>query len=336
MHREPSNSTSDIETAAAVWLARRDRGLSPAEQDEFSQWLQADPRHREWFARHGETWSELDQLARWRPAHSAQPNPDLLARPARCPRRLAAVLIPLAAAAAVTLGILVFRSVRAPAVPATPLESAVAHDYDQRVLEDGSVIDLNHGGEIEVRYTATERRVWLTHGEAHFTVAKNAARPFTVRAGKIDIRAVGTAFNVRLESRAVEVLVTEGRVQVTPPVTGQPPLPILVAGQRATVDTSSELFETNVATVSAEDMARAMAWQPRLLEFDSATLADVVAAFNRHNRVQLAIADPQLARVSIGASFRSNNVEGFVRLLESSFGVTAERGPDRIVLRRAR
>ena len=31
---------------AAEWLVRRDRGLTPAEQDDFLQWLAADPRHR--------------------------------------------------------------------------------------------------------------------------------------------------------------------------------------------------------------------------------------------------------------------------------------------------
>jgi transmembrane sensor len=56
--------------------------------------------------------------------------------------------------------------------------------------------------------------VVLERGEAHFQVAKNPARPFVVVARGVEIRAVGTAFSVGLESTRVEVLVTEGQVAV--------------------------------------------------------------------------------------------------------------------------
>jgi len=327
----PDSTPPAIETAAATWLARRDRGLTPGEQDSFLQWLSDDPRHRECFARLQKTWSDLDALAEWRPAHSARPNPDLLARePVKL--RGPAVWLTLGAAATLLLAVGVIALYRQTTAPtALPSRAVIARDFDQKVLEDGSVIDLNRGGEIEVRYTPAERQVWLTRGEAHFTVAKNPARPFIVRAGKVDVRAVGTAFNVRLDPSVVEVLVTEGHVQVSPPDATET-LPVLAAGQRALVP---ETGPARIETVSTEEMSRLLAWQPRQLEFDSARLADVVAAFNRHNRLQLELGDATLADLPVGASFRSNNVDGFVRLLEGTFGIQAERHDDRIVLRRA-
>jgi len=327
----PDPAPSDIEAVATTWLARRDRGLTPAEQDGFLQWLAEDGRNRECFARHQQTWGELDALAQWRPAHSAVPNPDLLAR-GTAGRPGPAVWLTLGAAAALLLAAGFVGLSRQTAAPAPlPSRAVTARDFDQKVLEDGSVIDLNRGGEIEVRYTPAERQVWLTRGEAHFTVAKNPARPFIVRAGKVDVRAVGTAFNVRLDPTLVEVLVTEGHVQVNPPGDGAT-LPVLAAGQRALVP---ETGPARIDTVSTEEMSRLLAWQPRQLEFDSARLADVVAAFNRHNRLQLELGDATLADLPVGASFRSNNVEGFVRLLEGGFGIRSERHGDRIVLLRA-
>ena len=72
-------------------------------------------------------------------------------------------------------------------------------------------------------------------------------------------------------------------------------------------------------------------------DFNAAPLHDVVAEFNRRNRVQLRVADPALAAVRISAAFRSDNVEGFVRLLEAGFGARAERhGDAEIVLVRTR
>ncbi len=333
MNPEPAAFSPEIEAASAAWLAKRDRGFAPAEQDEFLEWLRADPRHRACFAQQESAWQELDGLMQWRPGHSVRPNPDLLARPAARVRWHLPVSL-LAAAAALAVGWFTLQNRPAPAEPVRALHASQAtaiRDYDQRVLEDGSVIDLNRGGAVEVRYTATERRIWLTQGEAHFTVAKNPARPFIVRAGKVDVRAVGTAFNIRLDPAAVEVLVTEGRVQVDAPASGAE-LPVLAAGQRAVLANQGG---AQVDTVSADEMSRLMAWQPRQLEFDSARLADVVAAFNRHNHVQLEIGDASLADLAIGASFRSNNVEGFVRLLESGFDIAADRTDERIVLRRA-
>jgi transmembrane sensor len=88
-------------------------------------------------------------------------------------------------------------------------------------------------------------------------------------------------------------------------------------------------------SVTAAEIARTLAWQPRLLEFSSAPLAQVVAEFNRHNTLQLSLADPDLASLPVIASFRSDNAEGFVRLLEATAGIRAERRRDTILLRRA-
>jgi transmembrane sensor len=333
MSPTPEHFDAATEAASAAWLARRDRGFSPAEQDEFLQWLREDPRHRDCFARQEQAWQRLDTLSRWRPQHSAEPNPDLLARPRPSPHRWRLPLSLAAAAAVFAAGWLALRwhhQAMAPVLLAAP--ATAPGEREHGTLADGSLITLTHGSRAEVRYTAAERRVQLLQGEAHFNVTKDPARPFIVRVGQVDVRAVGTAFNVRLDARAVEVLVTEGRVQVTPSA-GTATLPILTAGQRAVVPTGSG--SARIETVPAEEMSRFTPTPSRQLEFDSARLADVVAAFNRHNHVQLEIADPDLADLAIGASFRSNNVTAFVRLLESGFGITAERTGDRIVLRRS-
>ena len=53
MKPEPNRPSLDptVESAAAEWLVRHDRGLTPRQQDEFLQWLAASPAHRESFNR---------------------------------------------------------------------------------------------------------------------------------------------------------------------------------------------------------------------------------------------------------------------------------------------
>jgi len=335
----------EIDLAAAEWLVKRDRGLTPEEQDDLSQWLATDPRHGEWLARHQQTWKEFNLLGEWRPEHSLEPNPDLLARP-RAIRRWVAP-IALAAAACVALVFVAghrWRTENARAEVPGSSAIAVAPSYLKRTLEDGSVVELNRGAAIDVRYTAAERHVYLVSGEAYFTVAKNHARPFFVHGGPIAVRAVGTAFNVRLESDKMEVLVTEGRVEVKPTtsttdqagiqVANQ--IPLLIAGQLAVVSLDPKAEAPQVTAVTPQDMARLLAWQPQMLDFSSTPLASVVAEFNRRNHTQIVLEDTTLGELPIVASFRSDSIDAFVRLLEVTAGVRAERrGEDTIVLHSA-
>jgi transmembrane sensor len=343
-----------IEAAAAEWLVRRDRGLTPAQQDAFHQWLAARPAHRAAFERHRRLWRDFDALAQWRPEHAAEPNPDLLARPRR--RRLGRWLAPLGLAAAAALALAVGRP-RAPAVAAPAVIEAAG--YRQERLPDGSTLDLNRGAHVVVQFAPAERRVLLVAGEAQFTVAKDAARPFIVRAGGVEVRAVGTAFHVRLDAAAarIDVLVTEGRValaqmeRVEPGAPGAihpaSPEPVrwgqrappteLAAGERATIPLAPAA-EPVIAAATPLEIAERLDWKPRLLDFDATPLVEVVAAFNRRNPAapRLVVGDPALAALPVVGSIRSDNTEGFVRLLEATMGVRAERpAPGEIVLRRA-
>ncbi|MSU53568.1 MAG: DUF4880 domain-containing protein [Opitutaceae bacterium] len=322
--------------AAADWLVRRDRGLTASEQDEFLQWLAADPRHGEWFALHRSIVGDFAALAHWRPEHSEEPNPDLLAPPRRRIHWLAPTL--LAAAAAIALTAVWWRSTPGP----SPLAVVASAELKRRVLEDGSSVEPNHGAIVTTEFSATERRATLVRGEALFTVAKDSSRPFIVRAGGVDVRAVGTAFSVRLDATAVEVLVTEGRVAVDhSTASGSNIAPRtssseISSGHRATVSLSSS-EPPQIVAISPEAIAHHFNWQPTLLDFSSAPLSAAVAEFNRRNRVQFILADAELAAMPIVASIRSDNVEGFAQFLAAAPGVQIERrGATEIVVNRKR
>lgn len=346
MSTPPSNPAEQrARRAAAEWLTKHDRGLTAAEQDEFFQWLAADARHGAWFSRHRESWQRLDAISAWQPAHGAEPNPDVLACPVRTARwKRPALITTLAAGLALAAGALWWRGPAVP--PVAAIAAAESGGYERRVLEDGSVAELNGGAEIEVHFSAAERRVILRRGEALFTVTKNPARPFVVHARGVDVRAVGTAFNVRLGPASVEVLVTEGKVQVAPPAGAAttPPSasvpvvapPLVTAGERAIVPLVVDAAPQIARTTDAE-LARVRAWQPQLLDFSSTPLEQVLVEFNRRNRVQLVLADPASARVPIVASIRSDNIQGFVNLVATAAGLRAERRGDyEIVLRAAK
>lgn len=326
--------------SASEWLVRCDKGLSGAEQDAFLEWLAADPRHGEWLATHRRIVGDFQGLATWRPEHSEEPNPDLLAPTKRRPLRWTAACGLLAAAALVVVTF-IFRESPTPADAPT----ATGGELRRRLLEDGSAVDLNRGAEVTTAFSDTERRAALVSGEAFFTVAKNPGRPFIVKAGAMEIRAIGTAFSVRLDAGTIDVLVTEGRVALAPspqrpaaakPAVAPPAAAEVSAGHRATVLRTGSAAPRIVA-VTPQAIAHQLNWQGQLLDFSGAPLGVAIGEFNRRNRAQFVLADPDLAVVPIIASIRSDSVESFARFLESSPTIIVERRSDtEIVLHRRR
>ena len=345
-----SHEEDAITQAAARWLARHDRGLSGAEIVELEGWKAADPRHASEFARMERTWREYD----W-----AKAAPELVAMAdeanrasgagSRRPARAWKPAFAAAAAMMVLIAGMAWWNVSTPQkLERTPVATyrVIASAANRTVLDDGSVVDVREGGEVRAEFTATERRVRLVRGEAHFTVAPDASKPFVVQVDETMVRAVGTAFNVRLETGRVEVLVTEGKVEVAdraaPESASAQRLPLVTAGERAIVERASTSASTtapaNIAVAAAApvEMEKALAWNSTRLVFDRTPLDEAVEAFNRHSGagpgMKLVLGDPALRARRLGGAIRAANVEGFVSLLEQSVEVRAERRGEQIVL----
>jgi transmembrane sensor len=345
--RHPDSAASDdaIETAAAEWLCERAEGFAPGRAEAFAAWRAADPRHE---AAVAETERALELLAEM-PAVRAP----LEARIAAATQPMAPVVRwggfrpPVWAAgiaAALVLAAGVWRL--APSRSSEPQRYVTAAARQQQIaLQDGSVVNLNVSSEVRVRLTANERRVTLASGEAHFAVAPDTARPFIVTAAGVAVRAVGTAFSVRVGDAGVEVLVTEGKVEVTrdavsagaapvAPVAEVPPH--LVAGQRAFVAREGAVARAPIERVSPEALSAAVRWHSQVMTFTDLPLREAVVLFNRRNEIQLVLADEKLGDQRIGGTFAADQVEAFVRLLEKDGDVVAERrGAREIALRRA-
>jgi transmembrane sensor len=338
MSSAPENSRQHIDEAAAEWVLRADRGLTPAEQDAFSQWLAADPRHGDAFAEQRWSWEELDRIAGLEASFNV-PDPDLLRPSAPAPVRQSRPLQHWLALGGLAAALAIGGYWIWPAAAPEPVVATVlAAPLERRTLEDGSIVDCNRGAEIELRFTPEARHVRLVRGEANFTVAKDPHRPFFVTAGDVTVRAVGTVFNVRVDPHVVEVVVQEGLVRLETPGparASEPAVPLLEASQRAIV-AHTPAARPLVGTLSPRELEARLAWLPRLLDFNEASLEDIVAAFNRHNVVRVTIKDPRLMEVRLSATFRSDNLQGFLRLVESEFGIRAAWRSERdVTLQRA-
>jgi len=145
-------------------------------------------------------------------------------KPRRRSRRLL-LITPLVLLTVVTV-LLVYRSSSPQAPAATPageakeISEVVTHNGSRTnlLLPDGTRVWLNAGSRLtyEKTYGAESREVSLT-GEALFDVAHNATRPFIIHAAHVDIRVLGTRFNLKSypTDRTTETTLLKGSIEVS-------------------------------------------------------------------------------------------------------------------------
>ena len=309
----------DIEHDASRWLAARDAGaISPAQTAEFNRWLEADIRHRVAYLRLEANWRRIAKLKDLRPLDRDVDADLLKPRALRRPWPFA-----VAAALLVAIGAGAYLSQK----NAWQTYETRVGVFSRIVLEDGSVVDLNTNSEVHVRLGAV-RELRLTRGEGRFQVAHDADRPFVVAANGAAVRAVGTAFTVRLRAATqVEVVVSEGKVALAAPrVTDAP---ALAAGESAMLEPG----HVSVRPMSPQALERKLAWTAGRLEFRGEPLADAVAEFNRYNLRQIRLAAPSLGTLRVGGNFKATDPESFAAALASAFKLHVDpAGTDAIVL----
>lgn len=179
-------------------------------------------------------------------------------------------------------------------------------------LEDGSTAHLNTQSRVEVRFARQSREVRLLAGEVLFDVKHNPARPFHVYAGPAVIEALGTQFDVYRHARNTKVSVLEGQVQISTEAPARQ-LAKLGAGEAADVTAGGHLIPLPRA-----DTVKVTEWREHRLIFSDDTLADVVAEFNRYNRVpQFRIKDAATAQERITGVFDADKPESFILALNA-------------------
>lgn len=301
----------DIEETAARWVMRLDGGaLLDAEQRELDAWLAADTRHLGALVRAQAAWADLDRVA----ALAAGRAP-LEPRPVAWQWQRAAAI------AAVTLGViasLAFVNSRYLA----GRESTQVGEVRRLALEDGSALALNTASVLQVKFADDERRIVLRKGEASFQVAHDEQRPFVVQAGDVLVRAVGTAFSVRMRDQDVEVVVTEGVVEVRRDGgTARSAAERVARNQEVVVTTAKQPAAQPMAVAALNDneVARRLAWQDGRLVFQGEELANAVAEVNRYSPLPVVIDDPALGRKSFVGVFRVGDTRAFAQAAATAF-----------------
>jgi transmembrane sensor len=343
-----TDSARDIDRVASDWIARRDAGLNAADEAELNRWLEESDLHQIAFLRLQRVWEEsrrlkalgagiprgeLPEPGRWVLTPFFDPTVPAESEPARdmsATNRFSwAHWAGWGAAAVVLLSMGIYAFLTTTQLPGR-LYSTPVGGVSSLPLADGSRIVLNTSSQVRVELSTAVRRVDLEAGEAFFDVARDPRRPFFVTAGDRRIVVLGTKFSVRRDGNDVEVVVTEGAVQVETPHAQRPvQTDRLVAGTVAHASNAGVLIQRR----SPSEVEEALSWRGGLLVFRDQTLADAIAEFNRYTERKIVIVDPRVAGFRVAGTFQSNNAEDFVRLLEQGYPLRVEAQDDKILLR---
>jgi transmembrane sensor len=305
----------DIAEQAAKWATQIDSGsVDPDTDERLRAWLEADPKHAGALLRAEASLSFLD---RGRALAGVVSKPK--ARPIWIRRKLTFA----AAALVASLVGIVF------ILPGPQRYGTALGEIRQVPLADGSVVAINTMSAVEVSMKDTAREVTLTRGEAWFKVAHDKTRPFIVSAGRIRIRAVGTAFSVRRHDDGADVQVTEGVVETW--TTGEEDRKVKVAaGSKAFVAE----YEPPKTLEASADIERSLAWRAGQIVLEGETLDQAAAQFNRYNAKKLVISDGSLAAEKLVGQFRATEPDTFAEAVVTTLGATIKEHGDTIELSR--
>ena len=308
-----------VEEAAAQWVARLDRGPLTADQErQLQDWLRGDPRRRGAFMRARALWLRPNVIAA------------MDTRPASAPARVSPVTTDSrrevrmhtgiararhwmgAIAASLLLFVFVFVTVPVPTAYAT-----VKGEMRRIPLAGGSTLTLNTDSQIDVYEKADRVRVNVRRGEV-LVEAVGGSRSLLVDVDGQRLDAGTATFVVRkLQGRRTQVVVQSGAVTLPVSVAGRAPL---VANARASLGHAAN--DVDIASLSADEMHRELAWREGKLAFRGQTLAEAATEFARYNESPIEIADQRLANAPITGLFAANNPAGFSRAVADVLGAS--------------
>lgn len=366
-----------IAEQAAEWhVAQSEGGLSPQLARDFMCWLRTSPVHVAEYLAIENVARDLSDSARssttpWRELLTEKDDAVLTLRsdpgnrghagatlPPRADRARAGYtmssrkasrrpILLWTAAAAVLAGFAILLVTGWPGFAVKPdIETFATQHGEERSLRlpDGSFVQLDSDSAITARFDRNSRQVVVDRGQAYFKVAKDPARPFSVKVGRSLIRDIGTAFNVYRHASNATITVAEGRVQVWkvqhPPVRAERWLPWRDPVQTprgtlvADLGAGEQVWLTNTGQVKSlgrVDVQRMLAWRQGRIEFDNQAISSVAAEFNRYNAVQISV-DPRIGTLPISGMFDAHDVPTFIAFLGSLPDVKVEEHNQRILV----
>ena len=351
-----------IAETAAQWFVRlQDASTSPSAFVEWQRWMNAAPENRR-------AYEDIEELMlRMRSSTAAPPLPtademqrdsydgtvpvdEFLQTPLPGSNARWFALAASITAVAVTASFAWLHLSDAERIDVETYATAAA-ERREVTLSDGSHVTLDASSQLTVSMSDSQRTLHLDRGEAYFKVEKDASRPFIVHAGGAQVRAIGTAFNVRMSNERTVVAVVEGKVEVTAQRAPDGPR------ERSRTDSSGGVANIDnpnsvqlIARLNAGEAVEARAqdgklevlpthiaptattWIEGRRQYRGEPLRYIVGDISRHTNRSIVIADEATGDLKFTGTLNLDNSEAWLRGLSVALPVTVREAADGTVM----
>lgn len=192
-------------------------------------------------------------------------------------------------------------------------------------LPDGSVVTLNKNASISYpkKFTGTSRTVVL-NGEAFFNITPNKEKPFIIEANGVDIKVVGTSFNVKSAAAKTEVIVETGIVEVSK----NDHIVRLSPKEKAIVSATSE----KPTKENSSDMLYNY-YRSNEFECINIPLWRVVEVLNEAYAAQIVIANPEIKDLKFRTNLINQKLDDNLAIIAETLDISIEKRGNEILLK---
>lgn len=193
--------------------------------------------------------------------------------------------------------------------------SAAHGQVREMLLPDGTKVWLNQSSVLKYprAFEGKERHVYLD-GEAYFEVARNHEKPFTVKSQAMDVRVLGTSFNIkcRPDNSFAETTLVEGEVEVKDK--SDKGRITLLPGQKAVLNRVTGRMQ-----VKQVDPKMEIVWHNDLIPFEKSSIFQIAAALERFYGVKIILSpDVDSTNTYSGVLKKKDNIESVLNSLRNS------------------
>jgi transmembrane sensor len=327
---------------ACDWIAKLDRNLNTEEESKLQTWLAKNPKNVKTLLETAKLWDKMDNLSRLSELFPQTPAVVATKKQHKWAAAIAASIL-----LALTIGYYqmgldgIIFSQTEQSVIAKQMNYQTGIGENKTIdLPDKSRIILNTNSFVQIKYTASARIIELHRGEIHVDVAHDKSRPLSVITNGKVIQAVGTAFNVEIRNKLVELIVTEGKVLVAEneinivtdnvnieEMAKRLPLNTMAIskGEKINLDLTGHVSE-KATKVDALDVAASLSWRQGNLIFRGESLIEAMAEISRYTNIEFEISDDkELKDIHVAGMFKTGDINGLLDVLSRNFRIKHEK-----------
>ncbi|TRX48814.1 DUF4974 domain-containing protein [Fulvivirga sp. M361] len=221
-----------------------------------------------------------------------------------------------AAASVIVLGI-AFVSVRYLLTDNTVVLQA-QEKVEEYTLEDKTLVSLKEGSEVSylpTTFNELDIRTVGLKGEAFFEVAHNEEKPFVVTTSDAEIKVLGTKFLVQaFDNKPTEVLVKEGKVQVT----------YLLSGDVVVLKAEEEVVVAeNEAPVVKTSDDNQLYWKTGVMTFKEVSLGKVFETLSQEFEMEITTKNEAILSCKITATFKKQSLNTIIEVIETTHNLNS-------------